>query len=167
MKTLIDQINRYCALFGAYLFFSIGLIIAYEVAARYLFNMPTIWVEEIARVLQLWGCYLSMGWILKNRKMIRITILIERLAPGAAKIAELFSITIIAVFSVITIYYASIITLESISLDRHTSSMLGLPEWLFDASIVLGFFLLLLQCIAEFMKICQGQAINFNAEHDI
>jgi TRAP-type C4-dicarboxylate transport system permease small subunit len=167
MKNLIDQVNHYCAMLGAYLFFSIGLIIAYEVCARYLFNMPTIWVEETARVLQLWGCYLSMGWILKNRKMIRITILLERLSPTPAKLAELLSISIITLFCAITLYYATVITLESIALNRHTSSMLGLPAWMFDASIVLGFFLLFLQCISEFMKICQGQQLSFDTEHEI
>ena len=167
MKDWINCINKYSALLGAYLFFAIGLIIAYEVAARYLFNMPTIWVEEVSRVLQLWGCYLSMGWMLKQRKMIRISILLERLSATPAKLAELLSIVIIGVFSAITVYYASIITLESIAIDRHTSSMLGLPSWLFDASIVVGFVLLLVQCLVEFVTTLQQQNISFNTEHDI
>jgi len=167
MKNWIDQINNISAHFAAYLFFAIGLIIAYEVGARYLFNMPTIWVEEVSRVLQLWGCYLSMGWALRKRKMIRITILLERLSNKPAKFAELLSIVIIALFSVITLYYASVITLESIAIDRHTSSMLGLPAWMFDASIVVGFFLLLLQCLSEFVRTCQQEHISFKTEHDI
>ncbi|NRA21351.1 MAG: TRAP transporter small permease [Oceanospirillaceae bacterium] len=167
MKDWIDSFNKYTALFAAYLFFSIGLIIAYEVVARYLFNMPTIWVEEVSRVLQLWGCYLSMGWMLKQRKMIRINVLLQRLSARPAKLAELLTIVIIGVFSVITIYYASIITLDSIAIDRHTSSMLGLPAWLFDASIVVGFVLLLVQCLVEFIRTCQQQSFNFDTEHDI
>lgn len=167
MKDWINGINKYSALLGAYLFFGIGLIIAYEVGARYLFNMPTIWVEEVSRVLQLWGCYLSMAWMLKQRKMIRISILLERLSDRPGKLAELFSIVIIGIFSAITVYYASVITLESIAIDRHTSSMLGLPSWLFDASIVVGFLLLLMQCLVEFVSTWQQQSITFETEHDI
>ncbi|EPJ55906.1 MAG: hypothetical protein OFPI_02060 [Osedax symbiont Rs2] len=167
MRNWIEQISRLSALLAAYLFFGIGLIIAYEVGARYLFNMPTIWVEEVSRVLQLWGCYLSMAWILKQRKMIRITILLERLSGLYAKLAELLSISIIAVFSVITIYYASVITIDSLLLNRHTSSMLGLPSWVFELSIVIGFVLLLLQCLVEFIVVCQQDNISFSTEHDI
>ena len=167
MRNWIEQLSRLSALLAAYLFFCIGLIIAYEVGARYLFNMPTIWVEEVSRVLQLWGCYLSMAWILKQRKMIRITILLERLSGMYSKLAELLSITIIAVFSVITIYYASVITIDSLHLNRHTSSMLGLPSWVFELSIVIGFVLLLLQCLVEFIVVCQQDSISFSTEHDI
>jgi|GEM_PF-194112 len=167
MKNWIDQINIVSAHIAAYLFFCIGLIIAYEVGARYVFNMPTIWVEEVSRVLQLWGCYLSMGWALKRRKMIRISILLDRMPTQLAKLAELLSIIIIALFSVITIYYATVITMESIAINRHTSSMLGLPAWMFDASIVVGFILLLLQCLVEFVRTCQQQQISFATEHDI
>lgn len=167
MKSWIEQLSRLSALLGAYLFFCIGLIIAYEVGARYLFNMPTIWVEEVSRVLQLWGCYLSMAWILKQRKMIRISILLERLSGLYAKLAELLSITIIGLFSVIIIYYASVITLDSVHLNRHTSSMLGLPSWVFELSIVIGFVLLLMQCLVEFMVVCQQDKVSFKSEHDI
>lgn len=167
MKHWIDQISRLSSLIAAYLFFAIGIIISYEVGARYVFNMPTIWVEEISRLLQLWGCYLAMAWVLKNRKMIRITIVLERLNGLYAKFAELTSITIIAVFSLITIYYGSLITLDSIELNRHTSSMLGLPSWLFEVSIVVGFSLLFLQCLAEFFDVCQQKNIIFETEHDI
>lgn len=167
IKCCVDRLSRISALFGAYLFFSIGLIIAYEVSARYLFNMPTIWVEEVSRLLQLWGCYLSMAWVLKQRKIIRITILLERFSGIGAKLAELVSITIIALFSLVTVYYATLITYDSVALNRHTSSMLGLPSWLFDASIVVGFLLLFLQCLVEFYKVTKQENIEFNKEHDV
>ncbi len=167
MNHCVGWISKVSAYFAAYLFFTIGLIIAYEVSARYLFNMPTIWVEEVSRLLQLWGCYLSMAWILKQRKLIRITILLQKLSGIYLKIAESISIVIIAIFSTITIYYASSVTLDSIELNRHTSSMLGLPAWLFEASVVVGFILLLLQCIVELVKVFHQTEIEIKMEHDI
>ncbi|CAM4397878.1 TRAP transporter small permease [Pseudoalteromonas ostreae] len=164
---MISWISRLSALIAAYLFFAIGIIIAYEVIARYVFNTPTIWVEEVSRLMQLWGCYLSMGFMLKNRKMIRITLLLKLLSGNYAKLAELTSITIMALFSLITIYYASLITLDSLALDRHTPSMLGLPAWLFESSIVFGFILLFMQCLVEFACVCQQKKIDFEMDHDI
>ncbi len=167
MKYWVGWVSKISAYFAAYLFFTIGLIIAYEVSARYLFNMPTIWVEEVSRLLQLWGCYLSMAWILRERKLIRITILLQKLSGIYLKIAESISILIIAIFSAITIYYASSVTLDSIALDRHTSSMLGLPAWLFEASVVFGFILLLVQCIVELINLYHQTEIEIKMEHDI
>lgn len=167
MKDWVEGISKITALIGAYLFFLIGLIIAYEVIARYVFNQPTIWVEESARLLQLWACYLSMAWLLKKRKLIRINVLLVRLRGKLAKVAELLSVAVIGVFSLFAIYYSSILVADSIEVNRHTSSMLGLPAWWFELSIVFGFTLLFLQCCIEAYQVCTQTHVSFHQEHDI
>lgn len=57
------------------------LISVYEVVLRYLFNSPTIWVQELTILLSA-ICFVVSGlYSLERRDHIRITVLAERLPP--------------------------------------------------------------------------------------
>ena len=44
-----DKIVKYSGYLASALFIMIGFIVSYEVIMRYIFNSPTIWVNEISR----------------------------------------------------------------------------------------------------------------------
>ena len=75
MAKIIRAIDRLCVVaagLAAVLFFVIGLIVTYEVVMRYVFLNPTRWVEESARVLQVYGVFLACAWLVGRREHIRI-----------------------------------------------------------------------------------------------
>ena len=84
MTNILRAIN-YCSTFAARLasalLFIIGLIITYEVVMRYVFLNPTRWVEESARVLQVYAVFLACAWLVGKRKHIRITVVTGLLGP--------------------------------------------------------------------------------------
>ncbi|MBV1902903.1 MAG: TRAP transporter small permease subunit, partial [Marinosulfonomonas sp.] len=75
MLRVVDGISDKFGQIATGLFFIIGLMISYEVVARYVFFAPTTWAEEGARLLQLWATYLAMGYVLRRNGLIRIPIL--------------------------------------------------------------------------------------------
>ena len=64
----------------------IGFIISFEVIARYVFNSPTIWVNEISRFLQIWATYLALMYSFHKKDFIRITLIYDRLNEIGKKI---------------------------------------------------------------------------------
>ena len=50
---------------------------------RYVFGAPTIWAVEIARMVQIWASFLAAGFILAQRRMIRVSVVTDRLPPRA------------------------------------------------------------------------------------
>ena len=164
MPRLIDRISDALGWLSGWMFFAVGGMIVWEVAARYLFNAPTIWAEEMARFFQLWATYLAAATVLRHRSLIRITIVIDRLGPVARRVAELFSLTAIAVFSVLAIWYGWTITADSLAVGRTSSTMLDVPSWLTEIAVPAGFSLLLLQCLVEIGRLLTGAPLP-KSEH--
>jgi TRAP-type C4-dicarboxylate transport system permease small subunit len=156
MLDFVDRVNDRLGALSAWLFFAIGGMIGYEVVSRYVFNAPTIWAEEMSRFFQLWATYLAVATLLRRRELIRITLLIERLGPAGRRAAEVFSLLVIAAFCAVAIWYGTDILLESIRLDRSTSTMLDVPQWTTEIVIPLGFALLLVQCAVEIVRLLAG-----------
>ncbi len=148
-----DRISEVCGQIAAWLFFIIAGMITYEVVSRYVFISPTIWAEEMSQFLQIWATYLAAGYVLKHRQLISIDFFLLRMGPGLRRISDLFSLLIIALFCSVAIYYGTDILLESIRMGRATSTMLGVPKWMTESAIPVGFSVLLLQTVGEMVRL--------------
>ena len=157
MLEIIDRLSDFCGRITSALFFLIGGMITYEVAARYIFLSPTIWAEEMSRFVQIWGTYLAAGYILRHRELIRIELLTGRLRAGAQRVLEGVSLLFIAVFCCVAVYYGIQIVAESVEVGRATSTMLAVPRWMTESAIPVGFSILLLQCVVEFIRVIGGR----------
>jgi len=158
MGRLIDRISDALAWLSAWMFFATGLMILYEVVARYGFTAPTIWAEELSRLLLIWGTFLAMASLVRRRQMIRITILLGFAGPGLRKAAELFALTFIAGFCGVVIWYGWRIAGNSLARGRTTGTLLNIPNWWSEIVIPACFALLLLQCLVEIVRLLAGQA---------
>ena len=149
MFAFVDRLSELFGRVAAWLFFIIGGMIVFEVVARYVFLSPTIWAEEMSRFAQIWATYLAAAYVLKNRHLIRIDIASRKLGPRARVVAELFTLSIIAVFCVVAIIYGIEIVADSIVQGRATPTMLSVPMWITESAIPVGAALLLAQALVE------------------
>ena len=153
MIKTIDTISEFFGRLSAWLFFFIGIIVTYEVAARYLFNSPTIWVDEVSSITQIWATYIGIAYALKHKDMIVIDIAFKNPNSLIRKSLETFALLVIIVFSLITVYYGYQIWLDSTLKHHRTDTFLSLPKWFTEASIWVGFLILFFQAIAEIVKV--------------
>lgn len=145
----INHINEFFGKLAAWMFFIIAAMITFEVVARYVFLAPTIWAEEMSQFFQIWATYLAAAYVLKHRKLISIDTMVSHFSPRIQWFFDLFALSVIALFSIVAIYYGSLIVIESIQVGRSTSTMIAVPKWMTESAIPIGFGLLLLQTIAE------------------
>ncbi len=148
----VDHISDWCGRLAGWLFFVVAAMVTYEVVARYVFHAPTIWAEEMSLFCQIWATYLGASYVLQHRDLIRIDILGNYFGPKFNFFSDLLSLLVIAVFSAVTVFYSLGIVIDSIELSRASATMLSLPLWMTESAIPIGFSLLLLQCISEFIK---------------
>jgi len=153
MIKFIDSLSEFFGKLSAWLFFFIGLIVTYEVFMRYVFNMPTIWVDEVSSITQIWATYIGVAFALKHKDMIVIDIAFKDHNSLSRKIVETISLIIIILFSAVAVRYGFEIWLDSTLKGHHTDTLLGLPKWFTQASIWVGFSLLFLQAIVEIVKV--------------
>lgn len=168
MIKLIDQTSEITGKFAAWVFFAIGFFICYEVISRYVFNSPTVWVDEVSRIGQIWGAYLAGAFALKHREMIVIDVAFRRTDTLARKFVETFSIVVILIFCITAVWYGYGLWLKSLLRGHTTDTYLALPKWFTHASVWVGFALLGIQALAEAVKIWRtGVPADDTLEHEV
>lgn len=153
MIKLIDQLSEITGKIAGWVFFAIGLCIFYEITMRYVFNMPTIWVDEISRLLQVWAAFMAAAFALKHRDLIVIDVLWRAPDSPFRKISETITLLIILVFAIVVIRHSADLWYGSFIKGHKTDSLLGLPKWLNQGAIWTSFLLLTLQAGAEIIKV--------------
>lgn len=153
MIKLVDGLTEMLGRLSAWAFFAVGFFITYEVFMRYVFTMPTVWVDEVSRIVQIWAAYLAGAFALKHRQMIVIDVAFRNTESITRKLTETFAILCILIFCTVTIYYGFGLWLKATLRGHTTDTYLALPKWFTHASVWVSFSLLSLQAIVEAIKI--------------
>jgi TRAP-type C4-dicarboxylate transport system permease small subunit len=157
LSRLLDRL----AGLSAWIFFVIGLMLTFEVVARYFFNAPTIWAEELSRLLQVWGTWLAAAWLLENRQLIAVGVVWQRLPFTLKRLVSFVNLLSIAAFCAVAIGYGTAIALDSLRFGRKSATMLDLPLWLSELAVPFGCALVLLQCLRELARLVQDPQALF------
>tara|TARA_B100000579_G_scaffold118887_1_gene95669 strand:- start:536 stop:1012 length:477 start_codon:yes stop_codon:yes gene_type:complete len=147
-----DKLVKYSGYLASALFIAIGFIVSYEVIMRYLFNSPTIWVNEVSRFLQIWATYLALTYSFHKNDFIRITVIYDRLNDKGKKILDFISFIFILIFSSFVVYFGWLIAYDSLKVGRTSSTILDVPSFLTEFAIPLCFAFLVLRVILEAIK---------------
>lgn len=159
LATIVDRVSRSCALLAAWLFVATGAMLGYEVAARYLFNAPTIWAAELSQLCLIWASFLAASWLLRTRSHININLVTALLPPRARWVLEIASLLAVAAFAAWIGWHGYWIFADSLHTGRSTGTMMNLPNWITEASLPFGFGLLALQALVECARlIATGEA---------
>ena len=147
-----DKLVKYSGYLASALFITIGFIVSYEVIMRYLFNSPTIWVNEVSRFLQIWATYLALTYSFHKNDFIRITVIYDKLNENGKKILDFISFVFILIFSFFVVYYGWLIAYDSLKVGRTSSTILDVPSFLTELAIPLCFAFLVLRVILEAIR---------------
>ena len=147
-----DKLVKYSGYLASALFIAIGFIVSYEVIMRYLFNSPTIWVNEVSRFLQIWATYLALTYSFHKQDFIRITVIYDRLNENGKKILDFISFIFILIFSCFVVYYGWLIAYDSLKVGRTSSTILDVPSFLTELAIPLCFAFLVIRVILEAIR---------------
>lgn len=150
---LIDGISEFAGKLCAWTLFAIGFFITFEVVMRYVFNAPTIWVDEISRVLQVWVVYLAAAYVLKHREMVTIELILSNPRSIWRRYAESFAIVILFVFAGTACYFGFQIWLKSTLAGHTTDTYLAPPKMITHAPVWVGSALLMLQGLVQLYRV--------------
>ncbi|MEM1363811.1 MAG: TRAP transporter small permease [Pseudomonadota bacterium] len=147
--TVITPLSRWAGMLGAWLLAATGVMLTYEVVARYFFTKPTIWAAELSQLCLIWGCLLAMGWVLSQRRHITVNAVTNLLPFGLQRVCTALALVLMIIFSLIVTLYGWEIFYDSFSRGRTTGSLLNLPTWISELSVPVGFALLTAQALVE------------------
>jgi TRAP-type C4-dicarboxylate transport system permease small subunit len=160
----IARVTRGLAALAALLLFATGAMLTYEVVARYFFNAPTIWAEELSRLFLIWAVFLASASLLRSGDHIRVTVLVEWLPGPLRKVLHAASLLFVAVIAGFVAWYGFPIAAKSFEVGRTTGSMLDIPQWWWQASIPFGFALIALEALLLSISVMAGGDDPFEGE---
>ena len=152
-------IDRLGAL-AAWLFFATGMLLTWEVVARYVFSAPTIWAAEISQMFLIWGMYVALPHTIARRKNINIEILHERLPGWAQRFCDMVTIVFTGFFCAVVFWYGWEIASDSWRYKEVSwNSPARIQIYLFKTLIPLGFGISLVVCAADLLKLLRGKPL--------
>ena len=83
VKTILNWIEKILFLIGTIATLGMAVVIFVQITARYLFNSPLPWPEEIAQFLFIIAVYLGVGLLEKDNAHIRCEFLLGKLSKKA------------------------------------------------------------------------------------
>jgi C4-dicarboxylate transporter DctQ subunit len=160
---MFDRLTLALAWLSALLFCASGVMLTYEVVARYFFVRPTIWAAELSQLCLIWGCLMGMAWLLSARRHIAVDAVIQQLPEQAQRVIEAAAMVVVAVFSAMVVWKGFDIFWDSFERGRTTGSMLDMPIWVAEVPVPLGFALLFIQALIEAQRSLRGTAAGRKA----
>ena len=155
---VVDALSEVTGRLAGWVFFAIGLFVTYEVFMRYVLTQPTVWVDEISRILQVWAAYIAVAYVLKHRQHIIIDLTFRDVNSRGRIAVEVFSLAVIVFFAAVAAKYGWDMWWKSTVAGHTTDSYLAVPKVYVQSSIWVGFGLLALQALAEIVKVLTGMA---------
>jgi TRAP-type mannitol/chloroaromatic compound transport system permease small subunit len=153
LLAVIDGVSEWSGKLVSFLIVIIMVFLLYEVAMRFLFNAPTIWVHELS--LHLFGFFsiLAGAYVHLHKQHVKIDIIYLRFSPRTRAVIDTITYLVFFMYMAALLKYGTIIAIRSVELRQIVSpSPLGSPLWPLKVAVPVAAFLLLLQGIADFIR---------------
>lgn len=165
VASLVDRASDALARLCGWAYFAIGLMLGYEVVARYFFNAPTIWAEELSRLVFVFATLLAAPALLRHNQHIRVTALTALMGEGAQRVARLVALGVVIAFCALLVWHGIEAPLNSYARGRSSGSMLDIPAWWAQSAVPLAFALVGVQAVLEFLRCAMGAPLPSDAPH--
>ena len=150
-SNFIGRTNKWVGNVICYLVIAMMLTGVYEVAMRYFFNRPTIWVWETNGLLLCVFVALGGGYTLLVRGHVRVDVVYVHWSTRVKAIMDLASSSLLFLFLGVLLWQGAKLGLLSLERLEHTQTIFRPPIYPFKIILVVGIFLFLLQGLADFV----------------
>jgi len=148
----IDKLNIFIGKFASFLVAIIMSIVLLEVMLRYLFNMPTIWVNETAEYL--FGAYFLLGasYTLYYKGHVSVDIFYDRFPLRIQAMFDIFTSVFFFLFIIPFLWHGGVVAWDSIVGLERTQSPWAPYTFPILAILPIAGILMLLQALAIFIR---------------
>lgn len=104
LKTVQTALGRAEELLAIALVVVLLVVVNLQIFARYLFNHPFIWPEEVSRLVLVWMTFLGAAALTRRGADLAVDTFIEMMPPGIRRITLIVrDLVLVAVFSLVAV----------------------------------------------------------------
>jgi len=150
----IEKITKFFMLLAAIALIVLSLIVSYDVIARKLFHGGSIALQELEWHLYDLTFLFAIAYTMSRDKHVRVDIFYDRFSPKTKAIIQIITVLFFVVpFATLVVIEAVSFVQMSYSMHEQSGDPGGLGcRWIIKSTMIIGFFLVLLQSIAELRK---------------
>jgi C4-dicarboxylate transporter DctQ subunit len=125
----------------------LAVVVIWGVVLTYVFKSSDIFSVEMSEYLLVFICFVSIPYILREGRHVRVDALVQLLSPKSRWRVELIGSILAMGFCVLVVWKAAGVTLLNYQRGFRSASLVSLPLWIPYLIITLGFLILTLQYI--------------------
>jgi len=144
-RAVVERCNYALGMVSGLGILAMGLILTYEVFVRYVFNSPTIWVQETSIYLYMWTMLAAASYTLQKRKHVHVDLVIDRLPARPRSVLEAVTSAVGTVFCAIVSVQAYQMIEATVRFGKVSATPLRVPLWIPQSALLMGFVLLTFQ----------------------
>ena len=148
----VDAINQRVGRVALYLVFGMMGLLLFASISRTFFNVPFVWVMEMAQFTMAAYYLLGGGYSMQLKAHVRMDVLYERWSEKTQAKVDIFTSGFLIFYLVVLLYGAISSTAYAIQYGQRNYSTWGPPMAPIKIIMTIGILLMLLQAIATFFK---------------
>jgi TRAP-type C4-dicarboxylate transport system permease small subunit len=114
-------------------------------------GFPFTWVEELSGYAAIWSTFLGIGYALRQGRHVRVDLVTRTASPRTQAVMTIIGDIACVLFSIIIVWKGSYLVSVSYHVQR-TTSLLGLPVYLMQIVLPIGFVIFGLEAISNAVK---------------
>lgn len=151
--TAVDRLSRRLGEAACWLFLAAAAISVYEVFMDWVFSAPSVWVHDSTIMLCSTAFMLGGAYAMQRREHVRITVVYDRMGPGARRICDLLTLSLALVYVLALTWFTGLQATESISIVERSGRAWDFPmPMVIRTAFFAGAFLLALQTAANLYR---------------
>ncbi len=157
----VDRINRLVGKFSMYLMFVMMFILLYASISRSVFNAPVVWAVEMSQFTMAAYYILGGGYSIILRGHVRMDVLYGKWSPKKRALVDSITAFFLLFYLVLLLYGGISSAAYSLEYGQKNYSAWAPPLAPIKIIMVIGIFLMLLQCISRLIKdICMVKGVD-------
>ena len=160
LRRALTSLSDTAAYLAAFFVFAIFVLMIAQSIMRGI-GLPTGGMNDIVAWFTAASAFLAMAHSFRNGDFVRVTLLLEKVSPGARRLLEVLCLGIATVFVGYLAFWAVRYTFESWQFKDMPTGQIALPMWIPQSSFALGALLLLAVILDEFVTVLRGGIPHF------
>jgi len=148
----ITKTNEFVGEITKYFILVIAFIVNYDIVARYFFNSPTAWAQELSTMF--FGAYIILtgGYIHRYNGHVNMDLVYNKVSKKTKKVFRLINFFIVLLFSLGLLWKGTETAGKSLIYLERSGSMWNPPIYPIKIALPIGAALLFLQEIVNYRK---------------
>jgi C4-dicarboxylate transporter DctQ subunit len=145
----IERLSRVSEILAEAALAGLLLLVSHEVFVRYVLDRPTIFSVEISEYLLVFLAFMSIGWVLREDRHVRMLALVHILPRKVQLILDIITSTLAIIFCGVLTWKGGQTAIMAYIGDYHSSSLVNFPLWIAYSFIPFGALVLGFQFIVR------------------